>query len=67
MSKNHTITKELVMEDIIAEFGEEKGKRIFNYLKVQQIIKKKSNKYYFLKKLKKARYIDMDYLVLRLL
>ena len=54
MSKNHTITKELVMEDIIAEFGEEKGKRIFNYLKVQQIIKKKSNKYYFSEKAQKS-------------
>ncbi len=53
MSKNHTITKELIMEDIEKEFGEEKGKRIFNYLKVQQIIKKKSNKYYFSEKAQK--------------
>lgn len=53
MSKNHTITKELIMEDIIKEFGEDKGEKIFNYLKVQQIIKKKSNKYYFSEKSQK--------------
>ena len=28
MSKNHTITKELIMEDIEKEFGEEKGKKL---------------------------------------
>lgn len=54
MSKNHTITKDLIMEDIIKEFGEEKGNKIFNYLKVQQIIKKKSNKYYFSEKAQKS-------------
>ncbi len=54
MSKKHTITKELVMEDIEKEFGEEKGKRIFNYLKAQKIIRKKSNKYYFSEKAQKS-------------
>lgn len=50
MDKHHTITKDLVMEDIVREFGEDKGKRIFDYLKVQQIIKKKSGKFYFSEK-----------------
>ena len=50
MDKHHTITKDLVMEDIVREFGEDKGKRIFDYLKVQKIIKKKSGKFYFSEK-----------------
>lgn len=49
-NRNQTITKELVMEDLIKIFGEEKAEKIFNYLKIQEIIKKKSNKYYFLEK-----------------
>lgn len=56
MSKNHTITKELIMEDIEKEFGEEKGRRIFDYLKIQKIIKKKSNKYYFSEKAQKSTF-----------
>ena len=50
LDKKHTITKDLVMEDLIKEFGESKANSIFTYLKVQQIIKKKSNKYYFCEK-----------------
>lgn len=46
-NKKQTITKELVMEDMVKVFGEEKAKRIFDYLKIQEIIKKKANKYYF--------------------
>ena len=53
MSKEHTITKELIMEDLEKEFGAEKARQIFNYLKVQQIIKKKSNKFYFSEKAQK--------------
>ena len=44
-NKKQTITKELVMEDMVKVFGEEKAKRIFDYLKIQEIIKKKANKY----------------------
>ena len=54
MSKQHTITKDLIMEDLNREFGEERAIGIFNYLKVQQIIKKKSNKYYFSEKAQKS-------------
>ena len=50
MNKHQTITKDLVMEDLKREFGDQKGEAIFNYLKVQQVIKKKSNKYYFSEK-----------------
>ena len=50
LDKHHTITKDLVMEDLIKEFGEQKARGIFDYLKIQQIIKKKSNKYYFSEK-----------------
>lgn len=50
LDKHHTITKDLIMEDMIKEFGEQKGNNIFEYLKIQQIIKKKSNKYYFSEK-----------------
>lgn len=50
LDKHHTITKDLIMEDLFKEFGEQKAKSIFDYLKIQQIIKKKSNKYYFCEK-----------------
>ena len=50
LDKHHTITKDFVMEDLIKEFGEQKARGIFDYLKIQQIIKKKSNKYYFSEK-----------------
>lgn len=50
MSKTHTMTKELVMEELYKEFDEQKANGIFNYLKVQQIIKKKSGQYYFSEK-----------------
>ena len=50
MSKEHTITKDLIIEKITKEFGQDKGKKIFDYLKVQQIIKKKSGKFYFSEK-----------------
>lgn len=50
LSKNHTITKELIVEELQKEFGSEKGKQIFDYLKVEGVIKKKANKYYFSEK-----------------
>ena len=56
LDKNHTITKELVLEDINKEFGEEKGKQIFDYLNAQKIIRKKSNKYYFSSKAQKSAF-----------
>ncbi len=54
MNKNHTITRELILEDLNREFGEDKAGRIFDYLKTEQIIKKKSNKYYFSEKAQKS-------------
>lgn len=50
LDKHHTITKDLIMEDLIKEFGSQKAESIFIYLNIQQIIKKKSNKYYFCEK-----------------
>lgn len=50
LDKHHTITKDLILEDLIKEFGESKGNNIFEYLKIQQIIKKRNNKYYFSEK-----------------
>ena len=50
LNKNEAITKDVAIEDLTKEFGEEKGKKIFDYLKVQGVIKKKSNKYYFSEK-----------------
>ena len=54
MDKKHTITKELVMEEIQKEFGEDKANRIFNYLTAQRVIRKKSGKYYFSMKAQKS-------------
>ena len=54
MNKNHTITKELILEELERTFEEEKARRIFDYLKIQQIIKKKSGKYYFSDKAQKS-------------
>lgn len=50
MSKKNTIDKEMVLEELYKEFDEQKANGIFNYLKAQQIIKKKSGKYYFSEK-----------------
>ena len=50
MDKKHTITKDLIVEELKNDFGDKKAKNIFNYLKLQQIIKTKSNKYYFSEK-----------------
>ena len=47
LNKNGAIEKQTIMENLSKEFGEERAKKIFNYLKVQQIIKKKSGKFYF--------------------
>lgn len=54
MTKNHTISKELVMEELYKEFDEQKANGIFNYLKAQRIIKKKSRQYYFSEKAQKS-------------
>lgn len=53
-NKENTVNKEEIMDELIKEFGEDKGKRIFDYLKVQEIIKKKSNKFYFSEKAQKS-------------
>ena len=53
LDKKHTITKELIIEELERTFEGEKARRIFDYLKVQQIIKKKSGKYYFSEKAQK--------------
>ena len=37
LDKHHTITKDLILEDLIKEFGESKGNNIFEYLKIQQM------------------------------
>lgn len=50
MDKKHTITKDLILEELKKDFEESKAKNIFNFLKLQQIIKSKSNKYYFSEK-----------------
>ena len=60
MTKNHTISKELVMEELYKEFDEQKANGIFNYLKAQRIIKKKSRQYIFQKRLKRVHGIDME-------
>ena len=54
MTKNHTISKELVIEELYKEFDEQKANGIFNYLKAQRIIKKKSRQYYFSEKAQKS-------------
>lgn len=54
MNKNHTISKELILEDLERNFDNEKATKIFDYLKIQQIIKKKSGKYYFSEKAQKS-------------
>ena len=54
MNKKHTITKELILEELERTFDSEKARRIFDYLKIQQIIKKKSGKYYFSEKAQKS-------------
>lgn len=53
MSKERTITKELILEELERTFDKEKAERIFEYLKIQKIIRKKSGKYYFLEKAQK--------------
>ena len=54
MNKNHTLTKELILEELERTFDSEKARRIFDYLKIQQIIKKRSGKYYFSEKAQKS-------------
>lgn len=54
MNKNHTISKELILEELERNFDNEKATKIFDYLKIQQIIKKKSGKYYFSEKAQKS-------------
>src|SRR5699024_1220047 len=54
--KKNAVPKENFMPDLENEFGADKAKSIFNYLKVQQIIKKKSNNFYFSEKAQKNVY-----------
>lgn len=56
LDKKHTITKELIIEELNKEFDEEKAREIFDYLKVQQVIKKSSGKYYFSEKAQKSAF-----------
>lgn len=53
-TRRNAITKESVMVDLVQAFGEEKAKRLFDYLKIQEIIKKKSNQYYFEEKAERS-------------
>ena len=39
LSKKHCITKDLIIEELQREFGTEKGKQIFEYLKIEGVIK----------------------------
>ena len=56
LGKKHTITKELIIEELQKEFGTQKGIEIFEYLKIEGVIKKKTNKYYFSEKAEKSPY-----------
>ena len=56
LSKKHSITKELIIEELQREFGTEKGKQIFEYLKIEGVIKKSANKYYFSERAQKSPY-----------
>lgn len=51
--KKNAVPQESFMPDLENEFGEDKARGIFNYLKVQQIIKKKSGNFYFSEKAQK--------------
>lgn len=61
LNKKHTITKELIVEDLQREFGNEKGSKIFEYLKIEGVIKKKSNKYYFSEKAQNSPYYRYEF------
>lgn len=50
MDKEHIITKELIIEELEKNFDEKKARGIFDYLKIQNIIKKRTEKYYFSEK-----------------
>ena len=56
LSKKHCITKDLIIEELQREFGTEKGKQIFEYLKIEGVIKKSANKYYFSERAQKSPY-----------
>ena len=47
VDKYHTITKDLIIEELAREFGQGKAEQIFDYLRNLGIVKRKSNKYYF--------------------
>lgn len=52
-NKENTISKEIILEELTSTFDETKGKRIWNYLTSQQVIKKKAGGYYFSKESQK--------------
>ena len=54
LNKSNAVSKDTIMQDLENEFGEEKAKKVFNYLKNQQVIKKKSGNYYFSEKSQKS-------------
>lgn len=61
LSKKNPIAKELIVEDLQREFGQNKGSRIFEYLRIENIIKKKSNKYYFSEKAQNSPYYRYEF------
>lgn len=54
LDKHSAVSKDTIMQDLEKEFGEEKAKKVFDYLKAQQVIKKKSGNYYFSEKAQKS-------------
>ncbi len=67
LSKKHTITKELIVEELQKEFGTVKGSQIFDYLKVEGVIKKRANKYYFSEKAQRSPYYRYGFTNLKVL
>ena len=45
--KTHTITRELIVEELAKEYDEEKANKLFDYLLSIRLVKRTSNKYYF--------------------
>ncbi len=54
LDKKNTASKEILLEDLTSQFDETKGKRIWDYLKAQGVIKKKADGYYFSEKSEKS-------------
>lgn len=50
LSKNNTVTKEEVVQDLSTQIPESRANEVFNLLKTQQIIRKSGGRYYFSEK-----------------